>query len=109
MSRLNILVIGLGILIVGGGVYGGIRLVGVDGQTAQLWASVGLLVGFVAWVIGYLTRVVSGSMTFHEQRQTYQKELLRQRIESMTPEEFAAFEAELVAEEDPASAPSESS
>lgn len=94
-SRLQILIFGLGILLVGGGIYGGLKVTGVSDLTAQTGASILLLVGLLGWTFGYLRRVLTGQMSLHHQRQVYETEQLQRMVEQMTPEQVAAFQAEL--------------
>ncbi len=98
-SRLNILIFGCIVLLGGGALYGGVRLLGISEATAQTGASVLLLLGFVVWTAGYLSRVLSGRMSLHRQQQVYETERLRQQIEQMSPEQLAALQAEIEAEE----------
>lgn len=94
-SRLSILRFGLILLLVGGLIYGGLKGLGISDAAAQTTASLLLFLGLVSWSLGYLKRVLTGQMTYHQQRKTYETEQLRQMIEQMTPEELAALQAEI--------------
>ncbi len=98
MRRLDILGLGLLLLLVGGGVYGSLQVIGLDAQVAQTWASGLLLAGVVAWIGVYLSRVLTQRMTLQKQQTTYEMEILKQRLADMSPEELAAFQAELEAD-----------
>ena len=98
MSRLNILTAGILLLVGGGGLYGGLRLAGLETQMAQSGISVLLMLATVGWAVFYVGRVVTGKMTFHSQRDTYRKEMIKQKLAAMTPEQLAALEMELAQE-----------
>lgn len=93
--RLDVLILGLGILLGGGILYEGLTLLGVEAQPAQLWASCSLSLGLVAWVMTYLLRVVSGKMSLHQQQKAYEVELLKRKLDLMTPEELMRFQQEI--------------
>lgn len=95
MSRLSILTAGILLLMAGGGLYGGLRLAGLDPQIAQSSISLLLMVGTLGWAVFYLGRVVTGKMAFHTQRKTYRQALLKQKLAAMSDEEWAELQAEL--------------
>jgi predicted lipid-binding transport protein (Tim44 family) len=63
--------LGLGLLVLGAGGYGLFQASGFEGFSAGIAASVLLLLVVVGWTGTYLVRVVSGRMTFSEQRRRY--------------------------------------
>ncbi len=95
MSRLNILTAGILLLVGGGGLYGGLRLVGLEAQGAQSAISVLLMLATAGWAVFYAGRAMTGKMAFHSQRDTYRKEMIKQKLAAMTPEELAELEMEL--------------
>ncbi len=95
MNRLTVLGSGLAFLIVVGGLYTGLQVAGIENLSAQWWTSLGLLGALLVWVGSYVSRVLTGSMAFHQQRQTYTREILKQQIASLSPEELAALTADL--------------
>lgn len=99
-SRLTIVLFGLGILLIGGGLYGGLKAIGISDSVAQGWVSALLLLGFAGWTAGYLRRVLTGQMSYHQQQQTYETERLKQRVDQMTSDELAALHAEIEADVD---------
>jgi hypothetical protein len=96
--RLDVFLLGLGLFLGGGILYEGLTLLGLEAQPAQLWASCSLSLGLVAWVITYLLRVFSGKMSLHEQQKVYEVELLKRKLDLMTPEELLRFQNEIEAE-----------
>ncbi|MFM7267191.1 MAG: DUF3007 family protein [Cyanobium sp.] len=71
MTRGQVLLLGLALL---GGGLGGLALFqasGFEGFSAGIAASVLLLLVIIGWTGTYLLRVVTGTMTFSEQRRRY--------------------------------------
>jgi hypothetical protein len=71
VTRGQVLLLGLGLLVLGAGGYGLFQATGLEGFSAGIAASVLLLLVVVGWTGTYLVRVVSGRMTFSEQRRRY--------------------------------------
>lgn len=99
MRRIDVIGIGLGVFLVGGGLYLGFRIAGLDGISAGIWSQVLFVGGVLGWVSTYLTRVVTKQMTYNQQLKDYEDAVLQKRLEEMTPEELAQLQAEIVAEE----------
>jgi hypothetical protein len=95
MRRIDVLGIGLGIFLAGGGLFLGLRLVGLDGISAGIWSQVAMVGGLVGWLLTYLLRVVNHKMTFNQQLDDYESAVLQKRLEELTPEEMAALQAKL--------------
>ena len=94
LTRANILQIGLAILVIGPICYGFFRLVGFEVFPAGIAAQSILILIIFGWTGSYLFRVVTGKMTFNEQRKRYREAYerittaeLQSRFESMTEEE----------------------
>lgn len=98
MRRIDVIGIGLGIFLVGGGVYLGFRVAGFDGLSAGIWSQVLFVGGVLGWVLTYLTRVFTSKMTYNQQLKDYEDAVLQKRLEEMTPAELAQLEAEVAAE-----------
>jgi len=102
MTRGQALLLGLLVLGLGAGGYGLFQVGGLTQPSAGIATSVLLLVVVVAWVSTYLVRVVSGRMTFSEQRRRYRaaydaatdQELLA-RFDALPPKEQERLLAEL--------------
>ena len=94
MTRGQALLVGLGVLALGGVGWWGFQASGLEGFTPGLAASALLTVLVLAWTASYLLRVVSGRMTYMEQRRQYRAsydartdaELLA-RFDALSPEE----------------------
>ncbi|MEB3318357.1 MAG: DUF3007 family protein [Cyanobacteriota bacterium] len=94
MTRGQALLLGLGVLAFGGIGWLGFQASGLEGFTPGLAASALLTLVVLAWTGSYLFRVVSGKMTYMEQRRRYRAtydartdaELLA-RFDALSPEE----------------------
>ncbi|MBD2292438.1 DUF3007 family protein [Anabaena sphaerica FACHB-251] len=95
MRRIDAIGITLGVFLIGGLAYVGLQLVGLDGQNAGIWSQAVLVVGLIGWLATYLFRAGSKKMTYHQQREEYEKTFLQQRLDELTPEELAKIQAEI--------------
>lgn len=102
MTRGQALLLGLGVLALGALGYGGFRAAGMEGFTPGVAASTLLMLVVLGWTGSYLFRVVSGRMTYMQQRRTYRAsydartdEELMARFESLSPQEQERLLAEL--------------
>ncbi|RZM75024.1 DUF3007 family protein [Leptolyngbya iicbica] len=98
MRRIDVIGIGLGVFLLGGGLYVGFRIAGFDGLSAGVWSQLIFVTGLLGWVATYLFRVVTSDMTYGQQLRDYENAVLQKRLEEMTPEQLAALEAEIAAE-----------
>lgn len=94
MTRGKVLLIGLGVLLLGGVGYVGFDAAGLEGFSAGIAAQAVLVLIVVVWTSSYLFRVVTGQMTYMEQRRRYREvydeqetQDLEARFESLSPEE----------------------
>jgi hypothetical protein len=94
MTRGQALLLGLAVLGLGAGGYGLFQAGGLPDFSAGIATSVLLLLVVVGWVSTYLVRVVSGKMTFSEQRRQY-----RAAYDAITDQELQARFAALPQEE----------
>ena len=89
MTRLKVLQIGLGVFALGGLGYSVLRDIGFQGSSAGIASEALLVLIVLGWTGSYLFRVVTGKMTFMEQRRRYRK-----AYEELTTSELQArFEA----------------
>jgi hypothetical protein len=102
VTRGQALLLGLALLGLGGGGYALFRASGLEGFSPGIAASAVLLLLVVGWTGTYLARVVSGRMTFSEQRRIYRKSYdalttaeLQARFDALPAEEQARLLAEL--------------
>jgi hypothetical protein len=119
VTRGAVLLAGLAVFGLGGGGYLLFQWGGFDGFSPGIAASALLMVIVLVWTGSYLFRVVSGRMTYMEQRRRYRAAYdaatdaeLQARFEALSPEEQRRLLAEVgqleAAEEtsqDPLSAP----
>ena len=108
MSRLNVLLVGLLVLVLGGVGYGVFNAVGFEGASAGIAAEAVLVVIVVLWTGSYLFRVVTGNMTYMEQRRRYREEYdqitdaqLQERFDALSPDEQHALLEQLSPESTP--------
>ena len=95
MRRIDVIGLGLALLGVGGLLYWLLQAVGLDGLQAGFWTQVLLMVGLLGWVATYAWRVVRKDMTYHRQRDQYDRAWLAHQIEQLSPEEWERLQQEL--------------
>jgi hypothetical protein len=98
MRRIDVIGIGFGVFLVGGGLYVAFRLAGFDGLSAGVWSQVIFVAGLLGWVSTYLFRVVTRNMTYSQQLKDYEEAVLQKRLDEMTPEQWAELQAKLEVE-----------
>lgn len=99
MRRIDVIVIGLGVLVAGGGIYLVLQGLGIDSLSAGIWSQGILVLGLIGWTITYLFRVFTKDMTYYQQLKDYEDAVLEKRLEEMTPEEIAQLQADIQKEE----------
>lgn len=106
MTRAGVLKLGLGLLATGGLGYWLFEALGLGGFSAGIAAEALLVVVVVVWTSSYLFRVVTGRMTYMQQRRRYRSEYdqltaqqLQERFDALSPEEQEALMASI--SEDP--------
>jgi len=94
VTRGQALLLGLGVLALGGLGWWGFQASGLEGFTPGLAASALLTLVVLGWTGSYLFRVVSGKMTYMEQRRRYRAIYdartdaeLQARFDALSPEE----------------------
>ena len=94
MTRGRAIVLGLLVLGLGAGGWAAFRASGLEGFSPGIAASALLMVVVVGWTSSYLLRVVTGRMTYMEQRRQYRAaydaltdEELQRRFDALSPEE----------------------
>ena len=73
MTRAKVIQLGLVFLFLGGFGYAFFKLVGFEDTSAGIASEAALVLVLVGWVVSYVIRVVTGKMTYNEQRQRYRK------------------------------------
>ncbi len=114
MTRAKVIQLGLIVFILGAMGYWAFRLFGFDGLSAGIAAEAILIVIVFGWTGSYLLRVITGKMTFMEQRKRYRKvyeELttnqLQARFDSLSDEEQRELIEHLEGKKKASSPPSE--
>jgi hypothetical protein len=94
MTNGKALLLALGVFGLGAAGYGLFQLGGFEGFSAGIAASALLMVLVLAWTGSYLFRVVTGQMTFIQQRRTYREaydafttDALQHKFDALSPEE----------------------
>lgn len=95
MRRIDAIGISLGVFVLGGVLYVGLNLVGLDDLSAGVWSQVVLVLVLLVWTATYLTRVVGKNMTYDQQLKDYEDAVLQKRLDEMSPEELEALQAEI--------------
>ena len=94
ITRGGALIAGGGIFVIGGLGYWAFQAAGFEGFSAGIAAQAVLVAIVLVWTGSYLFRVVSGNMTYMEQRRRYRsaydaatEEELQKRFEALSPAE----------------------
>ena len=105
MTRAGVLKLGLGLLAAGGLGCWLFKALGLEGFSAGIAAEALLVVVVVVWTSSYLFRVVTGRMTYMQQRRRYRSEYdqltaqqLQERFDALSPEEQEALMASISAD-----------
>ena len=111
MTRGKVLLIGLVVLLLGGLGYVGFEALGLQGFSAGIAAQALLVTIVVIWTGSYLFRVVTGQMTYMEQRRRYREvydeqetQDLEARFDALTPEQQQALLRKIGMDQDDAPA-----
>ena len=99
MRRIDVFGIGIAIFVAGGLVYLLLQFIGLDSVEAGIWSQAVLVAGLVGWLLTYLVRAVTQSMTYNQQVKDYKEAVLQKRLEELTPEELAQIQAEIEQEQ----------
>ena len=95
MRRLDVILIGLGLLLGTGGLYLVLQRVGIDGIDAGIWTQTILVIGLLGWLATYGFRALTKTMTYNQQLKDYEDAFLQKRLDEMSPEELAQLQAEI--------------
>lgn len=105
MNRAGVLSLGAALLVAGGLGYAGFQALGLKGFSAGIAAEALLVLVVVVWTSSYLFRVITGRMTYMQQRRQYRAQYdaftdqqLQARFDAMSPEEQAALLASVSGE-----------
>ncbi|MGB0561333.1 MAG: DUF3007 family protein [Spirulinaceae cyanobacterium] len=99
MRRIDVIGITLGVFLAGGLSYLSLRALGINSTNAGVWSQLLLVGGVLGWIATYLFRVSTQNMTYNQQLKDYEEAVVRKKLEAMSPEELAALQAKVEAED----------
>ena len=100
MRRIDVIGISLGFFVAGGLAYLVLQFAGLDSMNAGIWSQLFLVVGLIGWLVTYLFRALTQSMTYSQQLKEYKDAVLQKQLDALTPEELAKLQAEIEHEKD---------
>ena len=95
MRRIDVMGIGLAVLLAGGGIFIAFRVVGFDSMSAGIWSQAIFITLLIVWVLSYVFRAATGTMTYNQQLDDYEDAVLQKRLEEMSSDELATLQAKL--------------
>ena len=95
MRRIDVIGISLGFFVAGGLAYLVLQFAGLDSMNAGIWSQLFLVAGLIGWLVTYLFRALTQSMTYSEQLKEYKDAVLQKQLDALTPEELAKLQAEI--------------
>jgi len=102
LTRANVVQIGFAVLLFGAVGFGFFRLIGFESESAGIWAEALLIMIVFGWTGTYLLRVLTGKMTFMEQRKRYREDYekiinaeLQSKFDSMSEDDQAILTREV--------------
>jgi len=100
MRRIDVIGISLGFFVAGGLAYLVLQFAGLDSMNAGIWSQLFLVAGLIGWLVTYLFRALTQSMTYSEQLKEYKDAVLQKQLDALTPEELAKLQADIEQEKD---------
>ena len=99
MRRIDAIGIVFGVFVLGGLAYVVLQFAGLSNLSAGIWSQVLLVAGLIGWLFTYIFRAVGNKMTYHQQREEYEKAFLTQKLDQLSPEQRDKLLAEVELEE----------
>ena len=99
MRRIDAIGIVFGVFVLGGLAYVVLQFAGLNNFSAGIWSQVLLVAGLIGWLFTYIFRAVGNKMTYHQQREEYEKAFLAKRLDQLSPEQRDKLLAEVEQEE----------
>ncbi|MGB3650092.1 MAG: DUF3007 family protein [Rivularia sp. (in: cyanobacteria)] len=87
MRRIDAIGIVFGVFILGGLAYVVLQFAGLNNFSAGIWSQFLLVGGLIGWLLSYIGRAVGSKMTYHQQREEYEKAFLQNQLDQLSPEE----------------------
>ncbi|MBF2014390.1 MAG: DUF3007 family protein [Rivularia sp. T60_A2020_040] len=100
MRRIDAIGIVFGVFGFGGLAYVAFKLLGFNSFSAGIWSQVLLVGGLIGWLLSYVFRAVGNKMTYHQQREEYEKAFLQHQLDQLSPEQRDQLLAEVEHQED---------
>jgi Protein of unknown function (DUF3007) len=95
-SRKDVLIIIVALIALGVLMYEGLQAAGMDAGMAGNWVQLVIFLGIcVGWVSTYLWRVANKKMTYAQQLEMYESEVMRKRLDEMTEAELQQLMGEV--------------
>eukprot|EP00882_Tetradesmus_deserticola_P005262 GHRQ01005540.1.p1 GENE.GHRQ01005540.1~~GHRQ01005540.1.p1 ORF type:complete len:206 (+),score=106.96 GHRQ01005540.1:313-930(+) len=95
-SRKDVLIIIVALIGAGVLMYEGLQAAGMSAGMAGNWVQLTIFLGIcVGWVSTYIWRVANKKMTYAQQLQMYEQEVMKKRLEEMTESEVQRLMAEV--------------
>ncbi|MEA5598057.1 DUF3007 family protein [Rivularia sp. UHCC 0363] len=88
MRRIDAIGIVFGVFGLGGLAYVVLKLAGFNSFSAGIWSQVLLVGGLIGWLLSYVFRAVGNKMTYHQQREEYEKAFLQHQLDQLSPEQM---------------------
>jgi len=99
MRRIDAIGITFGVFVLGGLAYVVLNFAGLNNLSAGIWSQVLLVAGLIGWLFSYVFRAVGNKMTYHQQREEYEKAFLQNQLDQLSPEQRDKLLAEVEREE----------
>lgn len=99
MRRIDAIGIVFGVFVLGGLAYVVLQFAGLNNLSAGIWSQVLLVAGLIGWLFTYIFRAVGNKMTYHQQREEYEKAFLQKQLDQLSPEQKDKLFAEVEQEE----------
>ena len=99
MRRIDAIGIVFGVFVLGGLAYVVLQFAGLNNLSAGIWSQVLLVAGLIGWLFTYIFRAVGNKMTYHQQREEYEKAFLQNKLDQLSPEQRDKLLAEAELEE----------
>ncbi|MBV6625670.1 MAG: DUF3007 family protein [Rivularia sp. (in: Bacteria)] len=95
MRRIDAIGIVFGVFVLGGLAYVVLQIAGLNDLSAGIWSQVLLVTGLIGWLFSYIFRAVGNKMTYHQQREEYEKAFLQNQLDRLSPEQRDKLLAEI--------------
>ncbi len=87
MRRIDAIGIVFAVFVLGGLAYVVLQFAGLNNFSAGIWSQFLLVGGLIGWLLSYIGRAVGSKMTYHQQREEYEKAFLQNQLDQLSPEE----------------------